>query len=221
IEQALAQLREEEREELLAALEGRFREILERHKPITASTIALDKTRAERPWTRTEQLELAEIAQEEKTLAAMVHVAYEILVEDGTTVVFPRVVAQLEQDMLNVHGLLDGERTGSFTQDVEREIEQTLEELIAALERAQEQQQQQGRGQGQGQSQQQLQPLVPDSAELKLLKSAQLRVNKRTKSFDKARPQDNLDPEMKRQIHKIADRQEDVSRMAEDMLERP
>ena len=123
--------------------------------------------------------------------------------------------------MLNVHGLLGKEKTGPYTQALERDIEQTLEEIIAALERAQEQQEQQSQqSESQSQSQQQLQPLVPDSAELKLLKSAQLRVNKRTKSFDEARPDGPLDTEMKAQVTKIAKRQEDVARMTEEMIER-
>ena len=65
-----------------------------------------------------------------------------------------------------------------------------------------------------------LQPLVPDSAELKLLKSAQLRVNRRTKSFDRARPDGPLEAEMKSQIVKIAKRQQEVAEMTEEMLER-
>jgi hypothetical protein len=220
IEDALAQLREQEREELLAALEGRFIEILERHKPITAATATLDGTRAERPWTRTETLRLAEVTQEERTLADLVRVCYDILVEDGTTIVFPRIVSQLEQDMLNVHGLLDRQRTGPFTQALEQEIERTLEEIIAALQRAQEQQQQQAQSSQSQQSSQQLQPLVPDSAELKLLKSAQLRVNRRTASFDQARPEGSLDAEMKAQVARIAERQADVAHMTEEMVER-
>jgi hypothetical protein len=221
IERILAQLRDEQREELLAALEARFREILERHRPITASTVDLEKVRGERSWTRADRLRLADIGGEEKTLAGLVEIARQILVEDGTTVVFPKIVEQLRDDMLTVHRLLGEEQTGPYTQAMERDIEQTLEELIAALQRAQREQQQARQGQGQGQQgQQPLPPLVPDSAELKLLRSAQVRVNDRTKSFDGARPQGPLGPEMKGQVRKIADRQEDVRRMAEDMLKR-
>jgi len=220
IEQVLAQLREEEREELLAALEARFREILERHRPITTGTIDLEETRAARAWTRADRLRLADIAAEEKALADLVQVAHEILVEDGTTVVFPRVVAGLRDDMVNVHHRLEAERTGAYTQTLEKEIEQTLEELIEALERAQ-QERQAGSGQGQGQSAQSpLQPLVPDSAELKLLKAAQLRVNRRTKSFDQARPAGPLDTEMETQLKKITARQAEVAEMAEEMTQR-
>ena len=223
IEQVLAQLREEEREELLAALEARFREILERHRPITSTTIDLEGVRDTREWTRADRLRLTDVTLEEKTLAELVRVAHEILVEDGTTVIFPRVVSGLRDDMLNVQQRLAAERTDAFTQSLEKEIERTLEEIIEALQRAQEQQQAQQSQQSQQQDQQQqLQPLVPDSAELKLLKAAQLRVNRRTATFDEARPpaERPLDTEAKTQLQKITQRQAEVAEMTQEMVER-
>jgi len=221
IEQVLAQLREEEREELLAALEARFREILQRHRPITSTTIDLEAARGTREWTRADRLRLTDVTLEEKTLAELVRVAHEILVEDGTTVIFPRVVSGLRDDMLNVHQRLAAERTDTFTQALEKEIEQTLEEIVEALQRAQQQQEAQQSQQSQQQSQQQLQPLVPDSAELKLLKAAQLRVNRRTALFDKARPAEQpLDAEAKAQLQKITRRQAEVAEMTREMVER-
>jgi hypothetical protein len=219
IEQVLAQLREEEREELLAALEGRFREILERHRPITATTIDLEATRGQSEWTRADRLRLADIAREEHVLADLVALAHEILVEDGTTVIFPRIVSGLHDDMRNVHRRLADGRTGTYTQTLEKEIEQTLEELIEALERAQEEHQAQGEGQS-SPSQPQNPPLVPNSAELKLLKSAQLRVNRRTEAFDEARPDAPLDAEMQNQVEKLESRQAEIVEMTEEMNER-
>jgi hypothetical protein len=183
--------------------------------------VDLEKARGERSWTRADRLRLSDLSAEEKVLAGLVETARQVLVEDGTTVVFPRIVEQLRDDMLTVHRLLGEEQTGPYTQALERDIERTLEELIEALQRAQREQQSQGQGQGQGQQgQPPLPPLVPDSAELKLLKAAQLRVNERTRSFDAARPQGPLGPEMSGQVRKIAERQADVARMAEDMLRR-
>jgi exonuclease VII large subunit len=161
------------------------------------------------------------MAKEERALAEMARRTLDIIKEDGTTVVFPRIVEQLEQDLQTVARFLDGQNTGSYTQDLQKEIEKTLEELIEALEKAREQQEQQGQQQQGEQSEMDppLPPLVPNSAELKLLKSAQLRVNRRTASFDKVRPEGNLQGTMRREIHRIADRQEDVRQMAEDMVE--
>ncbi len=221
IERALAQLREEEREEILAALEARFREILERHRPVTATTVELETLKAERPWTRADVLRLADVAAEEAMLADLVQAALDILVEDGTTVIFPRIVGQLRDDMWAVHGLLEAERTDAYTQGLEREIEQTLEELIAALERARQESQAEQAEEGQSQSPPEaLQPLVPGSAELKLLKFAQERVNRRTAAFDEARPPGPLDAMMQGRIEALTRRQKDVAEMTLEMLDR-
>jgi hypothetical protein len=115
-----------------------------------------------------------------------------------------------------VADLLAGQNTGVYTQQVQKEIEKTLEELIEALQRAQ---QQGGGGGGGGGGQQQNPPLVPNSAELKLLKAAQLRVNRRTQSFDENRPA-VLEPALKREIDNIAKRQQGVADMTQEMIER-
>ncbi|MCG8583964.1 MAG: hypothetical protein MI757_04540, partial [Pirellulales bacterium] len=63
-------------------------------------------------------------------------------------------------------------------------------------------------------------PLLPPSAELKLLKAAQLRVNRRTEQFDVVRPEDaDLDDVLRKEIHNIAGRQEDVATMTEEIVE--
>jgi hypothetical protein len=89
------------------------------------------------------------------------------------------------------------------------------------LEKAQEQQEANGEPSDQPPpGEQPPPPLVPESAELKLLKSAQLRVNRRTQSFDKAKPAE-LNAPLVREVQRIADRQEEVRQMAEDIYERP
>jgi len=83
LEQILAQLRQEEQEEILAALEAYFREMLERQKPVTLLTENLDKIRAERPWARADRLKCAALAREEQALAELAQKVLDILVEEG------------------------------------------------------------------------------------------------------------------------------------------
>ncbi len=219
IEQLLAQLREEMQEETLAALEGRFREMLEIQKGLTAVTSDVEEKRKAGDWDRRQQLLVASLSKEERQLAGMADQALLIIIEDGTTVVFPRIVERLRDDLVAVSDLLRGEKTGEYTHTLQKEIEITLEELIAALEKAQEQLQSQSGQSGQS-GQQQQPPLVPESAELKLLRAAQLRVNRLTKSFDKTRPKsDALDPALAREIDNITRRQADVASMAESIIE--
>jgi hypothetical protein len=222
IEERLAQLRQELQEELLAALLTRFQDMLAQQQDISRQTKSLYEIREERQWKRVERLHVDELAARESHLADLAQRALDIIKEDGTTIVFPQVVGGLRDDLTATGDLLRALKTGQYTQDLQIEIERTLEDLIKALEKAMKQQQQQGKPQ-QGKPQQgkpKNPPLVPDSAELKLLKAAQMRVNRRTTSFDKNRPQGPIEPAFEKEVDNIAKRQGEVSKMTQDMIER-
>jgi len=218
IEDRLAQLRKEMQAEKLAALEARFREMLDRQMPVTAATAALDRGRSGGKLSRADRLGLAKLAGEERAIGELAHKALEIIVEDGTSVVFPHVVGQLRDDLRSVADLLQGERTESYVQAQQQEIEKTLKELIEALQKAQEQAE--GEGEGEGEGSEEDEPLLPNSAELKLLKAAQLRVNRRTTSFESSRPAGELELVLKKEIMNISTRQAEVEKMTEEMIER-
>jgi hypothetical protein len=175
----------------------------------------------QRKWNRTEQLTVANLSKEEKFIGDLADVALQIIKEDGTTVVFPRIVERLRDDLFAVSERLKSEQTDGFTQDMQREIERTLQDLIEALQRAQQVAEQQKGESGQGGGQQQNPPLVPESAELKLIKQAQLRVNRLTTSIDKNLQAANApNANDRKAIRDIARRQEEVQKMAEDIVER-
>lgn len=229
VEERLRQLREEMQQEILAALEARFRQMLLRQQPVTEMTAKLDAARADgvldsdgnRVLSRAQEVQLKQLAEEERALAAMAREALEIITEDGTTVVFPRIVGGLVEDLEAVSRFLDRQETGKYPRQMQLEIEATLHELIEALEKAQEQQEaQEGQAAQQGETDPPLPPLVPGSAELKLLKSAQLRVNRRTTAFDEARPA-ALSAPLQREVQRISERQDEVRQMAVDMAEGP
>jgi hypothetical protein len=234
IEDRLAQLREQMQEELLAALEARFVQMLERQKPVTQATADLDDMRNNRdasdqspadqsdpaPLTRPQAVLVAQMAEEEAALAEMAAQALDVIREDGTTLVFPRIVEQLRQDLQTAEQLLGEQNTGAYTRNLQQQIERTLRELIEALQRAQQVNQQQSPPgqQPQSQDQDQLPPLVPDSAELKLLKSAQLRVNQRTERFDELRrTQPTIPQTLGNEPGRIARMQESVRQLAEEL----
>ena len=82
----------------------------------------------------------------------------------------------------------------------------------------QAQQQKQGSGGGGGGGQE---PLLPNSAELKLLRSAQFRINRRTTALDQSRPKGGpLDDVLKGETRKIAERQLEIAEMTVRILER-
>lgn len=218
IEERLAQLREETQIEKLARLEARFREMLARQQRATFDTAVFEKKRqTDGELKRSDRLSLGKVAAEEGALAEAAQQALEIIIDDGTSVVFPDVVEQLRDDLSNVQKLLASGRTDAYTTTLQKEIEITLEELIEALQQAQQQKESRAGGGGGGG----MEPLLPNSAELKLLRSAQLRINRRTAAIESARPKEGpLDEVLSGEASTIAGRQAEIAEMTVRILER-
>ena len=218
MEETLNQLRSEERAETLRDLESRFREMLSRQRAVNEATVALDKLGRDN-FKRAERLQLAELSAEERVLSDQAGTCLHILDEEGTTIVFPHVVGQLAEDMTTVADRLAVLRVGLLNQQVEREIVETLEQLIQAVQRMQQTNEQQAgdmQMSGQGND-----PLLPTSAELKLLRSSQLRVNERTAATEDAR----ADPSesqaaLRKALSDTAARQMECAEVAREMRAR-
>ena len=185
IEERLAQLREETQLEKLARLEARFREMLTRQQKTTIDTAELEKRKVDNQ--KIDRLAHNPLVKEESSLADAAQQSLDIILDDGTSVVFPDVIEQLRDDLYSVAKLIEAKKTDAYTHTMQKEVEATLEELIEALQQAQKQKEGGGGGGGGGGGQDP--PLLPNSAELKLLRAAQLRVNRRTQSFDTNRPE--------------------------------
>lgn len=219
LEDELNQLRKEERAETLRNLEARFREMLGKQRDINAQTLTLDEFGKDR-FRRAEQLQLADLSEKQKRLADDASGALHILDEEGTTIVFPRIVEQLAEDMTEVAGRLAASDTGSLTRNIEQQIIETLEELLAAVKKMQEENEQQQQNQQQG-SPSDSQPLLPASAELKLLRASQLRVNVRTKAIEGARLEGSEAGEsLVKSLKAAAERQRECNRIAEEMRDK-
>jgi DNA repair exonuclease SbcCD ATPase subunit len=221
IEKRLAQLREETQVEKLARLEARFREMLARQQVATIETAELEAKKKAGELTRPDRLAIAKIAAEERELAAQGQLAYDILVEDGTSIVFPIMTEAVTQDLEHVAKLLDDKQTGALTAVEQSQIESALEELIAALEQAQKQAEmkQSSSGGGEG-GPPKPESLLPNSAELKLLKSTQLRVRTRTEAIAKIQAEEGESPVFESQLEDLAGRQRQLAEMTFRILER-
>jgi hypothetical protein len=215
IEERLNQLREETRQEKLARLESRFNEMLTRQRIATGSTIDLNEKRVNlATWPSREQLSLLRLAAEEIQISELGQQAYDLLLEDGTSAVFPECVLDVRDDLILVAKMLESERTDQLPQLVQRDIEAALEDLIDALKQAKNE----GGGGGGGGGGKQ--PLLRKSAELKMLRAAQMRVNRRTQRFEAIRGQDSLDQQLEQEIKNISDRQSEISQMTEQLMEK-
>ncbi len=220
IEERLNQLREETRAEKLARLEGRFREMLERQQLVSIETIELDdKSQNLGRLRRRDQLVLLRLSTEELEISELGQQAYDLLLEDGTSDVFPEVVQAIREDLNRVASLLEDERTDQLTQLLQKDIEGALEELLEALKDAKKS----GGGGGGGQSGGK-QPLLKKSHEYKILKLRQRRINRRTKQLDRIRNEQDqaqvpADPQLDDEIIKTADEQAKLLELTEDIMD--
>ena len=217
IEKRLAQLREETLIDRLARLEARFRSMLARQEEVTRSTVATYKKQLDAgKLTRADALGLRKLSAEERDLAEEANQTNELLIEDGTSVVFPRVVANLQGDLIRLGDLLDESKVDMYTQALQQDVAVTLQELIDALQRnLKKKKGNEGSGECNCEP-----PLVPGSAELKMLRSMQLRVHHRTELLNKALETGELDASMKKEVSALTEMQKKVAEMALEMAEK-
>ncbi len=218
IEERLDQLREETREEKLARLEARFREMLARQQIASLVTIDIDEKKVYlNRVRRRDVLGTMRLSSQEREISELGRQAYDLLLEDGTSIVFPEMVQVILDDLERVAQMLESEQTGLITQMVQREIELSLEELMEALKKSRQDSAGSGGGGGGGGGNQ---PLLRKSAELKMLRSAQLRVNRLTQQFDLIRGSDTLEQGLLGELDNIRVRQADIVEMMMRIMEK-
>jgi len=217
IEKRLAQLREETLIDRLARLEARFRSMLSKQTEVTQSTVSVHaKQTVAGKLTRGDLIGLRKLATEERELAEEANQTNEMLIEDGTSIVFPRVVSNLQADLVRLGELLEDGRADEYTQALQHDVAVTLQELIDALQRNLQKKKSEG-GSGQCNCEP---PLVPGSAELKMLRSMQLRVHHRTELLGKVLESGELDSSMKKEVAALTEMQKKVAEMALEMSEK-
>ena len=185
LEEILRQLREEEREQVLTKLEDRFQQMLAVQLVIYDNTVRLGKIPAEQRERETNLFTKAkELSQKEAELVVDAQKALALIKEEGSSVAFPEAIEQMRDDMQTVVSRLDVAQVGDLTQIIEQDVIEALEDLIEALqqeiEKFSEKKQQKQQNQGQ-QRRQKEEELLEKLAELKMLRSLQLRINRRTK----------------------------------------
>ncbi|MGK0189336.1 MAG: thiol-disulfide isomerase/thioredoxin [Verrucomicrobiales bacterium] len=220
LQKRIDELRDEATDAQLAQLELIFKNMLERQKIASAGTLQLDekKARNDGKLARADRLAVGRLAKDETGLAETAAEAEQLLIEDGTSIVFRSIVGELRKSLTNVAELMAGRRTGEIVQLSQLEIEATLEELIEALKNAQEspsESQQEKKPDGSPNNREQ--SLLPPAAELKLLRLSQLRINRQTIVFAAAVKDQPLDEVLERQFGDVADAQGGIREMAREM----
>ena len=221
LQKRIDELRDEAAQAQLAQLELIFKNMLEMQKIASGGTRQIEEKKAanDGKLARADRLAVGRLSKDEAALADTAAEAEQLLVEDGTSIVFRSIVGELRKSLTNVGELLADQRTGEFVQLAQLEIEATLEELIEALKNAQDspnENPQQQKPEGSPPSSRE-QSLLPPAAELKLLRLSQLRINRQTKVFSAALDKQPLDAVLERQFEDVADAQGDIREMAREM----
>jgi hypothetical protein len=184
LEEVLRQLREEEKARVLTLLESRFRQMLEQQLRVYEATQRLDAI-PEADRGRDLDIQANKLAFEQRKIAGQADRCLTLLREEGSSVAFPEVVEQIRNDMESVSDRLAESKVGTLTQGLQQEIIASLEEMIAAFQKAQQDQDKPSDGQPGEAGEDGAPPLVDALAELKMIRSLQLRVNVRTQRYAK------------------------------------
>lgn len=221
LEEILRQLRDEEKTRFLQALEARFQKMLTMQVLVYDGTVRLDRT-AQDQRSGNFTIRAKELSRTEEEIVIEATRALTLLREEGTAVAFPEAVEQMRDDMQMVARWLARDpdpQTGKLTQAVEKEIIDALEEMIEALQKEMEKMKdKEQKEQDQQQGEQGDPELVDLLGELKLLRSLQHRINRRTRTLgQQVQGEQAQDPQVLEQLRSLADRQERVQKAASDL----
>ncbi len=227
LEEILRQLREEEVERSLASLETRLRRMLDMQNRVLEETTRLQEIAGDEA-ARQIQITASKLSLDQLKILAEGERALLLLRDEGSSAAFPEAIEQLNVDIQSVADRLQGADVGPLTVVIETEIVSSLEEMVEALvqvqkenrEKQQRQQQQPGQPPGEPGDQ----PLVDKLAELRLIRTLQLRVNKRTTTLsdmldDPADPTGQVTAEdLIEQLQGLAERQLSIQRVTRDIV---
>ncbi len=221
LEEILRQVREEEVERLLVQLEARIRTLLRMERSVQAAADTLAAAQAMSG--RERQIEAARIGREQEAVTGELDRALTVVRDDGSAVAIPEALAQIQDDSRQAAARFVAGDLGATTQAIVGDILLGLEELLTALEKSRRDDdagEQPGPGGGRPPEPGE-QPLVDKLAELKMLRSLQLRVNARTERFASlldAGAETAAEPALIDALQRLAGRQRAIEQAARDIV---
>lgn len=215
LEEILRQLREEELARLLAQLEQRFNEMLRMQEAVYRDTGVLHAV-PQPSRGKAEEIEAGRLSRDEAVILVEADRALNILRDEGSAVAFPATCQQMRDDIAQIVQLLAQSHVDELTLGIEEDVIAALKDMIEALKKAQKDLKDKKNpppSQG-GESEP---PLVDKIAELKMIRSLQLRVNRRTKLIAETAAK-TQDPELLKTLQELAEREEEVRRITRDIV---
>ncbi len=220
LEAMLRQLREEEKEMMLASLEARFQRMLQAETAIHEGTVAVAAT-PQKDWLDLNYGRCRELSQQQSELTQECAQTVNLLREEGTSVAIVIAVEDIEADMNSVSGWMQEYKVGELTQSVQKDILESLKQLIETTQKEMQQMKEQQK-QEQRDPSQEKPGLVELMAEIRVLRSLQLQVNRRTKQVDgllQSTTTDDL-PALQKQLHDLAVRQNRLIESAKELAKK-
>ncbi len=222
LERILRQLREEELERTLASMEARLKQMIERQTKVNEQSTRFAEIT---PDARSREVDsqIVKLGSEQNKIAIEAERAVQVLQEEGSSTAFPLTMEQVREDMLTIGERLATAKLDAITLELEGEVLTSLQELLAAMEKAKKEQQERKQQQQQQPGQQQQQgegepPLVSKIAELKMIRTLQMRVNTRTQRYAKLLAQPD-DPVGQSNTKELTDSLEKLSKRETEVLD--
>jgi hypothetical protein len=215
LEKLLRQLREEELERILAALQARCEKMLAMQKQVLAGTEAVAKAveaNADKQPDRNNKQDSLKLSDNEGDIVVEATKAIDILEAEGSAIAFPEVFQQVREDMKHVQRRLGVSDVAAVTQEIERDIIASLEDMIKALKKQRQDNKSDPSDSKPGQPPPaQDQKLIEQIAELKMIRSLQVRVNNRTQTYGKMyQGEQAAEAGIRRELQDLSGRQERI-----------
>jgi hypothetical protein len=226
LEEEVAELERRSKMEKLATIEERLEKVLEQHTAQVAETKKAFASRKESSphYDREARQQLAGASKGETSVAKDVEVVRKMLMDEGSTLVFPEALRDVATDLGIVAERLDAQQAGATTQRIQQDISETLTELIRAVR--EELSKGPGRGKagpggpgggGGGKKK----PLIPPIAELRMLRLQQVRIARGTRRVEAQRKRKELtEGEAKTQSRRLAVQQQKIVDLAQKIGEK-
>jgi hypothetical protein len=217
LERLLQQMREEELERLLGELIGRCQLMLRMQEEVLVGTLDVHDKIEKRPGKvpdRLDKIDSNGLSKKEGEIVKAADLAIQMLEAEGTAVAFPEVFQQVREDMVNVQKRLALTDAGDVTIAIEKDIIATLKEMIDALKQAQKDQKAKKSDPKDSKSQppNQNKKLLELIAELKMIRSMQIRVNKRTETYgNEYKGEQAAEPRIVRELQDLSNRQDRIA----------
>ena len=217
LEKRLKQLREKELAKLLANLEERVNRMLRMQIEVRLSTIEIATRIGTQNPKPTVEIQKSQ-TEADKELAIIIEAdkALKLMEGEGSAVVFAGVLTEVKGDMQAVQRRLNEGRVEKQTQDIEQDIIDQLTMMKEALKKAkQDLENQANKPPSESPPGKPNQKLLDLLNELKLIKSLQEQVNKRTIGYNKQDPGEQAkDALVQTELKQLSDRQ----KVLQDML---